>query len=203
MANPSSTTQPALSTVSVQYNDLLGPNTWLTFQLGGVTCPGTIPVGGVKGFRRETGWDIKKGKGVSGATLTLVTRPPIEGTITMQLVTPGDFDDWDAFVAAVLSTSERDQQQNGLSIWYPQFASIGLTSVVIKNYTGPEYKGRGMYHTSVELIEWFQPPPVSNVATVATQAPDQSNEDNLPPQEDPELTAAKLNFAAAYQASRP
>ena len=171
MASPTPTDQPPLVAFAQSPSTALY-NQWLTYFLAGIPCAGTIPRGGIKGFKRETGWDIKKGKGSAGATLTLQTLPPVEGTITNQLFTDQDFDDWDNFASTVLSTSVADQQASGLSIAYPQFASVGLTTVVVKNFTGPEYQGKGMYHVSVELIEWQSPPPTSIVKTVSSTLPD-------------------------------
>jgi hypothetical protein len=190
------------------------PN-YLTYaRINGVVTPGTIPRGGVKGFKRETGWDEKRGKGTKGATLTLSSAPPCHGSILLQLIGPGgvyangqpstDLADWDIFVAQVLSIAPTQQQAQGLAIFYPLFLAINLTSVVVKHYSPPEYMGRGMYHAEIELIEWVQPPPVSVVSTVqATKVDTSGNSPALPPPEDPRLTQAKANFAAASQATQP
>jgi hypothetical protein len=139
---------------------------WHTMMIGGLTTPGTIPRGGIRGFKRETGWDKKLGKGTQGATLTLKTMPPVEGEVTLQLFTDQDFADWDQFVSDVLSIQPAKQSAKGLPIYYPGFSSIALTTVVIKDYTGPEHQGKGMYHVKIQLLEWQQPPPKSIVSTV-------------------------------------
>lgn len=187
-------------------------NLWTYFTLSGVPSPGSIPKGGVRGFKRQTGWDIKRGKGTKGATLTLKDRPPCEGTITLQLVGPGglnadgspssDFQLWDLFVAAVLSFPAEKQAAKGLSIFYPQFASIDLTDVVVKHFTGPEHVGKGLYTVQIELIEWTPPPAVSIVSTVAATAPDNATPDQVPKQ-DPRIAALQAQIAAAQQAAQP
>jgi hypothetical protein len=171
MPSPVPTLQPALSSVYSNYTET-GPSAWLTYQLSGVPCPGTIPPGGIHGFERETGWDEKAGKGTMGATLTLKTRPPCRGSITSQLFTPQDFTEWDAFVRAVLSIDSGAQQADGLSIQYPGFSSIGLTVVVVKHWTPIMHVGDGLYQVTVSLIEWSPPPAVSIVATVASTSED-------------------------------
>jgi hypothetical protein len=168
-------------------------NGWMYFTLNGLTSPGTIPPGGVKGFLRETGWDEKKGKGTKGATLTLTSAPPVKGSITLQLIGPGgiyaqlsdrsgnqvqgvsspDFLNWDNFVANVLSIPADKQSAQGLNIFYPGFQSIGLTQVVVKSYSPLEYIGKGLYHAKIELIEWVQPPNASIVSTVQNAKPDE------------------------------
>lgn len=182
-------------------NPIDNANLWMYFTLRGVTSPGTIPRNGIRGFKRETGWDKKRGKGTQGATLTLTTVPPIEGTIILQLFQPIDFENWDTFVKNVLSISPARQQAQGLAIYHPQFASIGLVSVVIANYTGPEHQGKGLYHVSIEMIEWQPPPAKSIVATVGQTFPDFPDTDIAPP--NPEITALQQQIAILNHANQP
>ena len=182
-------------------NPIDNANLWMYFTLRGVPSPGTIPRNGLKGFKRETGWDKKKGKGTQGATLTLTTSPPVEGTITLQLFTPIDFQNWDTFVTSVLSIAPAKQKASGLAIYHPQFASIGLVSVVIANYTGPEHQGKGLYTASIEMIEWQPPPPVSIVATVGQTFPDLPDTEVSPP--NPEIAALQAQIATLQHANQP
>lgn len=161
---------------------------WHTFKLKGKTSPGTIPRGGVKGFQRKTGWDVKKGKGTEGATLTLTTREPVKGSFTLQLFTTQDFANWDAFASEVLAIDPALQQAQGLSIYYPAFGAIALTNVVVESYTSPEHMGKGMYHVEIHLIEWASPPPANITSTPSTTAPDEA-EDGTKPQVDPRVAA--------------
>ena len=190
---------PALSTVVVEPIQSVA-NSWLKCQLSGVLTPGTIAPGGLKGFRRETGWDVKKGKGTKGATLTIKDQPPVEGLVTLQLVTAQDFSDWDLFVSSVLSIDPESQAADGLSWFYPGHVSIGLTDVVVKHYTGVEYHGRGLYHATFELLEWSPPPDASIVRTVAATAPDEAAPDAVPT-EDPRIVALEAQIAAQIAAA--
>ena len=184
---------------------------WESFVLGGIPSPGTIARGGVKGFKRETGWDIKAGKGTKGATLTLKDQPPCRGSFTIQLIGPGgfysdgsqslDFDLWDSFVSGVLASETAQQQQaSGLSLYYPGLASLGLSVVVVAHYTGPEHAGKGLYHCTIELIEWSPPPPVSNVATVSSEKAD-APEPGTPVPVDPRVAAKQAQLASTQQAA--
>jgi hypothetical protein len=177
----------------------IGINQWLTYSLGGQNAPGTIPRGGVRGFKRETGWDKKLGKGTQGATLTLKTMPPVEGEITSQLFTDADFENWDTFVANILSIQPSKQKATGIPIYYPGFASIALVAVVIKDYTPPEHVGKGLYHVKVQLLEWQQPPPVSIVSTVSKVNYQPSRTSKL----DPEVAKKLQELNAARQAQQP
>jgi hypothetical protein len=195
----SQTTFPPISGIAVPYVQS-GPNSWMTYMFGGVMSPGTIPVGGIKGFRRETGWDIKKGKGTRGATLTLKDMPPCEGSILSQLFTEQDIGYWDDFVAAILSIPVTQQQADGIAIYHPSFVAIQLTAVVVKHFLPIEYMGKGMYHAGVELIEWHQPPPVSIVKTVSAVKPDLPGGD-APPQQSPRNAQRFAQIAATEAAA--
>jgi hypothetical protein len=184
---------------------------WTFFFLGGMPSPGSIPRGGIKDFKRPTGWDIKSGKGTSGATLTLKDQPPCKGSITLQIIGPGgfyalgqpttDFSAWDTFVAGVLATPVTTQQAQGLAVYHPAFAAIGLTVVVVEHYTPLEHVGKGLYQTTIQLIEWSPPPAVSIVSTVSSEKPE--TETGAPPAQDPRITALQAQIAAASQAASP
>lgn len=169
-----------MATPSPTYLDPINNSqAWHYFTLQGLRSPGSIPRGGVRGFKRETGWEERKGKGTKGATLALVSAPPCRGTITLQFFQAQDFatnvshiPNWDAFVNLVLSIDPAKQTAEGLAIYYPGFASIGLTQVVVKSYSPPEHKGRGLYTVEIELIEWVPPPAVNITSTVAATATD-------------------------------
>jgi hypothetical protein len=176
-------------------------NAWMRFDLNGVTSPGTIPRGGIRGFERETGWDEKAGKGTKGATLTLKSAPPCRGTITLQLFTTQDFADWDKFVETVLGIAADKQSAEGLSIWHPAFEAVGLTSVVVKSFSPPDHQGRGMYHVMIQLIEWQQPPAVSVVSTVASTAIQPGDGLTILPQVDPRISALEAQIGLLTQAA--
>jgi hypothetical protein len=151
-------------------------NDWMYFTIAGINSPGSIPHDGIKGFKRETGWDVKKGKGTVGATLTLKDRPPCKGTIELDLITSADFAGYDALIAQVLAVDAKAQQQTGFGIYHPAFTSIGLTQVVVAYYTPPLPSGtKRKYRVTIGFIEWQPPPPVSVVSTVASAAPDGSS----------------------------
>lgn len=182
---------------------------WTCFVLGGIASPGTIARGGVRGFKRETGWDKRRGKGTQGATLTLTTQPPSEGSFLLQLISgwdnlgkpSTDFEDWDAFVAGALAIQPAKQQANGLPIFYPGFTSIGLTAVVVVDYSPPMHVGKGLYIVEIKLCEWQKPPAVSIVQTVAKTAAAKAP-DRTPKQQNPEIVALEKEIALLNQANQ-
>lgn len=178
-----------------------GANQWMFFTLNGVNSPGTIALGGMKGFKREVGWDEKKGKGTQGATLTLVSMPPIKGSITLNLINDDDFFLWSVFVSTVLAITPKQQQAQGLKIYHPAFEFLAppLTTVVVKHWTIPEEQGgKRKYQVHIEMIEWQQPPPTSVVSTVAGSKADQNPPGPMPP--DPRVVALQAQIGLLNQA---
>lgn len=176
-------------------------NAWMFFTLNGVHSPGTIALGGMKGFKRNQGWDKKKGKGTQGATLTRTTIPPAEGTFTLNLITDDDFAAWANFVAQALAIDAKQQQEQGLNVYHPAFEylSPALTTVVVEDYTIPmEHGGKRKYQVEIKLCEWQQPPPKSVVSTVAGSKPDQNPPGPTPP--DPRVAALQTQIGLLNQA---
>lgn len=175
-------------------------NEWHKFVLKGRESPGTIPKGGVKGFKRETGWDIQKGKGTKGASLIVKEVPPVTGSFTLQLFTLQDFKDWDAFCTDVLLIDAELQKSEGLSVYYPSFGQIALNTVVVHWFTPTAHEGKALYHVEVALIEWSQPPPVNITSTVSTTAADEPDGTGPPP--DPRIAARQAQIALRLQAAK-
>lgn len=190
MGSPTSTLSP-----------ISNANDWMFFTLAGVNSPGTIALGGVHGFKRETGWDIKKGKGTQGATLTLKDVPPVEGKFILNLITDVDFANYDTFVLQVLSISPTIQKAQGLTIFYPALSSIGLTQVVVKHYTAPHEAGKRKYQVEIEILEWQPPPASSVVSTASATKPDGSAKGPTP--QDPRIAALQAQIAALNHQSVP
>lgn len=188
-----------------------GLNQWLYFTLRGMPSPGTIARGGVRGFKRPTGWDEQRGKGTQGATLILKDAPPCKGSITLQLIGPGgfyasgapstDFASWDLFVSNVLAIAPAQQKSEGLAIYYPAFGSIGLTTVVVESYSTPEHQGKNLYTATIEIIEW-QPPPKTSIVSQPKSTAADVPENDAPTPEDPRATALKKEIDLAWQGGR-
>lgn len=144
--------------------------------ISGVPSPGAIPVDGIHGFERETGWDVKKGKGTQGATLTLKTFPPITGSVAFQLWLPEHFIQWTSFVEILRYNPAKkptsSSSADALDIWHPSFDDIKLTKVVTHKISPWRHTGRGMYIATIDFIEWQEPPAVSVVSTTNTSKPD-------------------------------
>ena len=154
-------------------------NLWTYIVLNNIPSPGSIPRGGMRGFKRRVRWDSKMGKGIQGGTMTLVGFPPAEGEIAFQLVAgfdaqgrpSTDFEDWDIFVKGALHViPSRNGAPLGLTIFHPALSSVGVTRVVVDDYSPPEHNGKGLYIATIKLREWQPPPPINTVGTVAKSA---------------------------------
>lgn len=170
---------------SVFLNPIGFASSWHYVTVAGERSPGAISVDGISGFDRETGWDKKKGKGTQGATLTLTTLPPTEGSIEFQLWTSEHFVEWTAF-RNLLKYNPTKKDGQAFDIYHPSLADLDVTSVVTSKISPIRHKGKGMYVVKVDFIEYLPPPPVSSVSTPASS---QANNPDANPGEPPDPIA--------------
>ena len=76
-------------------NPFDNPGAWTTLRFGQKQTPGMCVV---SGFSRLYDWDIKKGKGVKGATITFTSAPPATGKVVFSMWTREHFAAWDALL---------------------------------------------------------------------------------------------------------
>lgn len=137
------------------------PETWDVIVTGQQTSPGICKV---TGFKRAHEWDVKKGKGTLGGTLTFTGRPPAKGSVVFKLWLPSHFTAWDLFRPLLKYDPTRKTVQ-AIDIYHPALADIDIKSVVTENIGAIEHEGEGMYTISVDFIEYFPPPKASAVGT--------------------------------------
>lgn len=140
---------------------ILNPSAWDVVKIGGDLSPGLCKL---SGFKREFGWQIKKGKGAKGSTVTLNEYPPVEGTITFQLWEPEHWDQWENF-GAHFAYDPTKKPIAALEIYHPSLDDIGIRTVVCKSIGAVEHMGNGLYQIVVTLIEYNPPPKAAAVAT--------------------------------------
>lgn len=138
---------------------------WQYITIGGVKSPGVIAVNGIRGFKRETEWDKKKGKGRKGATLTLQQVPPAEGQITFVLWLDDHFRQWIDFLPLLKYDTKSAGKNDVFTIYHPALSMLGIGAVVTKSVSPTEHVGHGRYEVVVDLIEWNDPPATDVTAT--------------------------------------
>ncbi len=139
-------------------NAIDNPDLFDVIVLAGVRSPGKVTL---SGHDRAVDWDIKKGNGQVGATMTKKGEDPVEFTATFYLVQDlgqgiDDFAAWDAFHALIDSTVN-GKKPKALDCYHPDLAANGIKSVVKKSVGGVVHDGKGGQTVTVKLIE-YRPP---------------------------------------------
>lgn len=153
-------------------NPLEKAEQWHFFTIAGVRSPGGAIVGEGK---RKHEWDVKRGKGAQGATMTYVGIAPMDFSVTVQLWDAGDRGDvyypdldhfalWDAFLP-LLKYDPTKKTPTAIDFYHPSFEGLGLRSVVCESVSNLQHKGKGLYEVKLDFLEYIPPPPSSAVAT--------------------------------------
>ncbi len=138
-------------------------------EIDGDECPGICVL---KGFKRPTEWDVKRGKGTKGGTVTLTQLPPAKGTATFSLWLTEHFSAWATF-RRKFKYDPTKKTANAVDIYHPWLADLDIISVVTESIGLIEHQGKGLYTIEVELLEYLPPPKAS-----ATSTPDGSKKGN-------------------------
>ncbi len=146
---------------SGEINPIDNPQAWDVINVGGKDNPGYCEVGE---FKRENEWDIKKGKGTKGATMTFVGLPPAKGQIVFYLWLAQHFRDWEAF-RKLFKYDPTKKTTSAIDIYHPSLADIDISSVVTEYITNIVHVGKQMYTVTVDLVEYSPPPKASAVST--------------------------------------
>lgn len=149
-----------------QVNPFRFPQSWDTFTVGGVTHPGAICKGGITGFLRKYDWDVKKGKGAFGGTVTFTQKPPSTGKIKIQLWTAAQMDALPAFID-LLQYDPTKTTVKAIDIYHPSFGITGVRSVVTDDIGPPKDEGGMLFTVEISFIEYNPPPKASAVGTPA------------------------------------
>ena len=137
------------------------PQAWDVVLVGGSDSPGVCKVGE---FKRAHEFDVKKGKGTLGATITFVGRPPAKGSVTFKLWTADHFTAWDNF-RPLLKFDPTKKAIQAIDIYHPALADIDIHSVVTENIGSIVHEGEGLYSIAVDFLEYFPPPKASAIGT--------------------------------------
>lgn len=146
---------------SEDINPLDNPEAWDKLEVGGVESPGLALVGE---FKRAHDWDVKKGKGADGATLTFNGRPPAEGSVEFQLWTRAHFTEWSEWLQ-LLKYDPIKKAPQPIDAWHPSLADLDINSLVTQKIGNIVHKGNQLYSVTVDFIEYLPPPKASATST--------------------------------------
>lgn len=151
--------------MSAQVDPIANPQIWDTVTIGGFAWPPFYPgYCEVGEFKRAHEWDVKKGKGTIGGTVTFVGRPPAKGKITFWMWLPSHFVAWDT-LRPLLKYDPTKASVQAVDIYHPSLADVDINSVVTESIGNVVHQGKQMYSVEVEFLEYFPPPKVSAVST--------------------------------------
>lgn len=169
------------------------PQYWDKVIIAGVTSPGLARL---KEWKRAHDWDVKKGKGTLGATLTFTQKPPAEGQIEFLLWDDGSmnygpyggdhFTAWDNFVP-LLKYDPTKKTADAVFIYHPSLDFLDIGSVVTTKIGNPVLvaEGEAYYSITVDFIEDY-PTPAKNatsnpISPTGTVGPPTNPGGNPPP----------------------
>ena len=186
------------------------PQAWDVVVIGGVASPGLCKVGK---FSRGFEWDVKKGKGSFGATVTFIQRPPAKGGLTFYFWLSSHITAWNSF-EPLLKYDPTKKAPSAVDIYHPSLADIDLNAVVVEELGNLVHEGNQMYSLEVKLLEYFPPPKISAVSTPSGSANNSAQNAEMAAasaggvasgqQPDPAILAAQKQFAQlANQAGIP
>lgn len=147
-------------------NPIDDPLVFDVVEIGGTVSPGKCVV---TGFKRPHEFDVKKGKGAIGGTLTFVQKPPADGTITFWLWTSDHWAQWATFLP-LLKYDPTKKTVQAVDIYHPSLDAIDVTSVVCNEIGQPEQvnDGDSLYTITCKFIEFFPAPAISAVSSPNT-----------------------------------
>jgi hypothetical protein len=148
------------------------PQEWDVINIGGVDSPGVCVVGKTK---RHNVFDVKRGKGVKGATITYEGDEPASFDVTFTLwrdpkvtspTDPDDFANWEAFVPLLRYDPSKKTMQ-AVDIYHPSLVPIDINRVLCEDIGNIVHVGDLKYEVEVRFLEYRPPPPVDVTTTPA------------------------------------
>jgi hypothetical protein len=157
-------------------NPLDDPDLYDYFTLAGERSPGLCDVSGANAPRE---WDIRKGYGLSGASVVYTGDGLAKFTIRLFFSETEHFNAWESF-RRLIAKPPRGTRPKAQDIGYPFLAELGITSAVVEDelqWTQPE---PGLFAKDIKFIQFRAPLPMlakpdgsqsrSNEPTAQTEA---------------------------------
>lgn len=195
---PAGVPSQAITVSSPVLDHLTNPEAWVVLVAQGQTSPGYILQGDLRGFEREEKWDVKSGKGTTGATTTHVAMEPAKGSITFSLPSVSAIGAWSSWLALWRFDTTKGKGQ-AVAVYHPALASVQppITSLVMTKHTPVTYDKDGCGKATIEVLEYM--PAKASGATTANgsktyvQVPQTGSTGTA---EDPAITKLRQQAAA-------
>ncbi len=160
--------------------------------VGGVVCPGLAKIGD---FKTKREFDIKKGKGTFGSTITFVGRPPSTGSITFYIWNAGQIEAWVTY-RDLFKFDPTKKAIQAIDIFHPSLHEIDMTSFVCEGIGALKHEGQGLYSITVDLLEYFPPPKVNATGTPSGSTSKGGKPSTTGKSDDPIADAQQAQIAA-------
>jgi hypothetical protein len=148
--------------VSIIADPFGAPQAWDAIVVAGQKSPGLCKF---EELHRPFGWDVKKGKGADGATLTHTGRQLAKWKTRHQLWTPAHFIAWGSWSQLLKYEPVKGIPVQALDVFHPALVAVDVAVAIVVNLGAPLHKGKGLYEAVVEWLEYRPPPPAKATAT--------------------------------------
>jgi len=143
-------------------NPVDNPDLYDVIVLGGKRSPGVVTL---SGHDSKVSWDIKKGPGLAGASMTRKAEDPAEFTATFYIVKDDtldvdEFAEWDAFQDHINSTVS-GKTPKAYDVYHPDLARQNIKQVVKASIGGMTHDGKGGATVVVKFTEYKRPKPAA------------------------------------------
>ena len=131
------------------------PELFDSLEIGGVRSPGVVKL---SGHDRKINYDVKAGKGQSGASSTLKDIPLGTFKAAFYLADEEEIGQWPAFRAHVYATVYGSTVQ-AFDVYHPDLAANKFKSVTLLNFGGVVHDGKGGQTITIDFQEYCPPKP--------------------------------------------
>lgn len=142
--------------------------------LAGQRTPG---IAKLEGFDSPRRWDVRRGPGLSGATLRFHGIDLAQsGKLKLFLTTEADWADWEAFRPIVMRPPLGERARH-LQIEHPLLEGLGIRAVAVKNVSQPTpVDETGTWVIEISLLEYAQIAPALSAPAGADDAPEPTDD---------------------------
>jgi hypothetical protein len=130
----------------------------------------------VRGANSPRDWDIRKGYGLTGATIVYTGDNLAKFSVDIQLWEDSQFLEWEIFAKILEKPKTRIAPALGIQHPMVNMAPWGITSVVVEDVDQFEDNDEGLFMATIHFIQFRKPlpmlaRPVASIPAIATPNP--------------------------------